>query len=113
MFTIEIDHIDTDRTGYTWPYPLSAWAAVHPGAGPVTRTTKGAKRFYLHDDDGELYYSGWLTEGDVPPPTSYAMERALGMVPESIDTWEAAYNWGMAYAGTTVIRDGQRQVVIG
>jgi hypothetical protein len=105
MFTIEIDHIDTDRTGYTWP--------DHPNAEPITSATPGAKRFYLHDDDGELYYSGWLIEGEVTPPTSYAMEHVLGIVPESIDVWAAVYDWGMAYAGTTTIRDGRRQVVIG
>lgn len=65
------------------------------GKEKITKDTPGARKFYLRDDDGILYYEGWFkTYGDT-------------------DGWDDIFNWGAWYAGTTAVYDGRRRLVIG
>tara|TARA_B100000809_G_scaffold216036_1_gene221511 strand:- start:1323 stop:1595 length:273 start_codon:yes stop_codon:yes gene_type:complete len=86
-FTIDKDLIETgehNAKGICWAPNLNE-------AKKITRFTPGAKRFHAYDDDGNHYYSGWL----------------LG------DCWEVIYEWAAAYAGCTLIKDGQKKGIIG
>ena len=86
-FTIDKDHLETgehNAKGICWAPNLNE-------AKKITRFTPGAKRFHAYDDDGEHYYSGWLVG----------------------DCWEVIYEWAAAYAGCTLIKDGNKEGVIG
>jgi hypothetical protein len=83
-FTIDKDLVRTNAKGICWAPNLN-------DAKKITRFTPGAKRFHAYDDDGEHYYSGWL----------------LG------DCWEVIYEWAASYAGCTLIKDGNKEGVIG
>ena len=83
-FTIDKDLIGTDAKGVCWAPNLNE-------AKKITRFTLGAKRFHAYDDDGEHYYSGWLVG----------------------ECWEVIYEWAAAYAGATLIKDGQYKGIIG
>ena len=83
-FTVEIDHIETDAEGESWCEDMSKVVTI-------TKDTPGAKRWHTRDDDGELYYSGWLI-GD--------------------QTWEVVWMWASGYAGATDVFDGNWKQVI-
>ena len=93
-FTVEKDHIGTGAEGQTWCDLLD----VEPPSqrvGPVptiTKATPGARRWHARDDDGELYYSGWLV-GD--------------------QTWLVVCDWASGYAGAPHVFDGRWRQVVG
>lgn len=60
-------------------------------------------RWRLKDDDGNVYFGGWL-------------EDAGAKIPDSADPWLFLVEWGAAYAGCTRVeekRDGEWVAVIG
>ena len=62
----------------------------HSGRGPVAKVNvlgTDSQTFTLHDDDGVLYFTGEAVDN--------------GKDDESLID---AYEWGMAYAGTTELR---------
>ena len=78
----EFDEIEQDETD------TSVVGHILCGT-PPTDPTKGEK-FYLFDDDGGLYFEGYLGEGD-------------GSDPDEEDIWFDVYRWGMAFSGTAHI----------
>ena len=86
-FTIDKDFTETGEDsaeGICWAPDLNKRTVI-------TKDTPGSARFHAYDDDGNHYYSGWLTG----------------------DCWEVIYDWAAAYAGCTLIKDGMKQGIIG
>ena len=83
-WVVTVDHIDTDAAGTRGP----------SGADPVlldfvSRPGDHRARFKMYDDDGELYYEGWLT---------YDPKHAPEWISEA-----PLIDWGAAFAGCTRI----------
>jgi len=87
------DHLTpTSEVGRAFEYPafVDYWARQNFGGfelSPNYLDDLTSRRFRLYDDDGELYYSGWLLDDD---------GELL------VQQWVLA--WGMAYAGCTTIK---------
>ena len=86
-FTIDKDYLEKGKDSAVG----ICWAPNLNDAKKINRFTRGSQRFHAYDDDGEHYYSGWLVG----------------------DCWEVIYEWAAAYAGCTLIKDGQHKGVIG
>jgi|TARA_B100001964_G_C14178266_1_gene574921 hypothetical protein len=86
-FTVEKDHIETGENSAVG----ICWAPNLNNCKMIDKHTPGSKRWHAYDDDGIHYYSGWLTG----------------------ECWEVIYEWAAAYAGATLIKDGQHKGIIG
>ena len=85
--TVELDHIETGEHSAKG----ICWAPNLNDATMIDKHTPGSKRWHAYDDDGIHYYSGWLVG----------------------ECWEVVYEWAAAYAGCTLIKDGQYKGIIG
>jgi hypothetical protein len=86
-FSIEKDLIETGE----YNAEGICWAPNLNDATVINKSTPGSERFYAYDDDGNHYYSGWLVG----------------------DCWEVIYEWAAAYAGCTLIKNGNKEGIIG
>ena len=86
-FSIEKDLIETGENNAEG----ICWAPNLNDAKVINKNTPGSERFHAYDDDGNHYYSGWLVGG----------------------CWEVIYEWAAAYAGCTLIKDGNKEGIIG
>jgi len=64
----------------------------------VTQDTPGAMHYALKDDDGRIYYRGWLVDDD--------------SCPAGVCAWASALEYGFFQDGCTSIFDGQGKRVI-
>lgn len=83
-WVVTVDHIDTDAVGTMGPSDADPVLLDF-----VNRPGDHRARFKMYDDDGELYYEGWLT---------YDPKHASEGVSEA-----PLSDWGAAFAGCTRI----------
>lgn len=97
-WVIEIDHIVESEAWSAVGVNRSAVGIRGYGVFPITADTEGAERFKLFDDDGVLYYEGWLIDDDECPWFESA--------------WESAWNWASNDSGCTAITDANEHHII-